>query len=151
MEFFGWGYWAYYPNTDKLIWSKKQCDIYGELCNGRLKVAGYAMFDKSLLNDEFREFSRHAVEMSKRSGRNFLQQFIIRHHVTQEIMFIESRGRWLFQKDGTPFCLYGFNRKMEFDNFQCKFDQLNLARIVSEWRREGKVPDSFLNYGTARK
>lgn len=153
LEWLGWGYWAYYPDTDKLIWTRKECEIYGVPCEHRVKIGTYAMFSSVLINDDFREFSSHVVEMSRKSGRDFRQQFIARNQTTQEIIFIEARGKWVFSKDGHPICLHGFNRKMEPLCFQSKFDQLNMRRIISEWRREGAIPAEFLNatYGSPRE
>jgi len=150
MEMLGWGYWAYYPATSKLIWTRKECGIYGVPCDTAVKVADYTMFSNALLNDSFRNYCAHAVEMSGKSGLDFHLQFIARNQTTQQIIFIEARGRWVFE-NGKAICLHGFNRLIEPHCFQSKYDQLNMRRIISEWMREGQVPVEFMTYGTARK
>ena len=152
MELFGWGYWAYYPKKDRLIWTRKQCQIYGVQCETKVKVGEYAMFDRCVLNDAFREHSRYAVEMSMKTHADFRQQFPVRHQTTEEIIFIEARGEWVFDERGEPFCLHGFNRKITFPEkeFEPKLNQLTMSCIVGEWKRDGKVPDSFFPHGTAR-
>ena len=152
MELFGWGYWAYYPATDRLIWTRKQCQIYGMLCEKSVCVDGYEMFNRVVLDDGFRERARHAVEMSQKTHADFRQQFPARNQVTQEIIFVEARGEWVFDKHGAPYCLHGFNRRIDFGGkeFQQKLDQLNICRIIGEWKRDGHIPESILRNGTTR-
>ena len=151
-ELFGWGYWAYYPATGRLIWTRKECQIYGEPCEGALKVGTYEMFESALLNEKFRSFSEHVVKMSMQSGKEFRQQFVVRNKQTEEIMFVESEGKWVFNRDGSPLCLHGFNRRIDPHDFSQKLDQLNMRRILSEWIREGAIPREFIEaHGPSRK
>ena len=110
------------------------------------------MFSAALFDDAFRDYSRHAVEMSRKSCCEFRQQFLARNQTTQEIIFVEAFGKWVVNKHGEPVCLHGFNRKLTPTCFHRAFDRLNFRRIVSEWEREGRIPEEFINarYGSER-
>lgn len=136
-KYTGHGYWFWNLESDQLFWNATENEIFGYPATNT--ITNYSRFSDSLWDDDDRDHVRKTLEIAKEHRSLFRHQFCIKNATTGEKTIIDAKGRWLFHEDGTPWALWGWNKKLNLasDQFEKKEAAIKLRQKVEKWKEYG--------------
>lgn len=131
----GRGYWFWRMRSNELYWNPKQCSVYGIPKEGESGTYE-TLFDRALWDDQDRDHVRKTVEQALEHQTVFTHQFCAKDQTTGEKLIIDAAGWWLFDRDGDPWAMVGWNRRLKLRarEFAQKEAAIKLRQELAAWR-----------------
>jgi len=138
----GHGYWFWNFNTGQLYWNRHQNNrVFG---GPRQAVTGTynSLFSSALWEEDDRVVVRKTVELARQHRQVFRHQFCIKDATTGEKVIIDAVGRWLFDENGEPWAMWGWNHRMVLKGgeFDVKEAKLQIRKRLDRWQEIDYIP-----------